>query len=405
MKRVRLYFVLSVVMVLVLLVSSAPGAFASPTGPTADTNDPFVRAARFFKNSRMPEGVVRAPEGTTAVAVGLNNPRGIAIGPDGGIYVAESGYGDPTHCSEFQPGFMVCVGDTGSVTRIENGVQERIATGMPSWSDPSGFGAMGPTDIAWRPRDAFFVTLGLGFEFTPDDLSAINPVGGFAGTLARMNPAGLWSVQANLYDFEANNNPDPTAIDSNPYGVIAVAGRHRIVADAGGNDLLKVNNTGGVTAITTFPDTMVPAPPFLGLPPGAQIPMQAVPTSVVRGPNNTYYVGQLTGFPFPSGGAKIYQVWPNGYKQVFAEGFTAIVDIAMGPDGSLYVVQIADDLMACETAGMCNGRVYKVDPAGNKTLLAQNLLVPGGVAVDNSGNVYVTVGAIFPGDGMVLRLN
>lgn len=404
MRRVRTYLVVSFSLVVVLLLSAAPGAFAGPTGPTADTNDPFVRAARFYKNHRAPN-VVQAPAGTTAIATGLNNPRGIAIGPDGGIYVAEAGYGDPASCGELFPGSEACVGASGSVTRIENGVQERIATGMPSWSDASGFGAIGPADIAWRPRDAFFVTLGLGFGIDPADLANINPVGGMAGTLARMNPNGYWSLQADLWAYEVANNPEPTAVDSNPYGVIAVSGRHRIVADAGGNDLLKINNTGGISTITTFPDTMVPAPPFLGLPPGAQIPMQAVPTSVVRGPNNTYYVGQLTGFPFPSGGAKIFQVWPNGEQAVFAEGFTAIVDVATGPDGSLYVVQIADDLLSCETMGVCNGQVYRVDSLGNKTLLATNLLAPGGVAVSQDGQVYVTIGTIFPGDGMVIRLD
>jgi sugar lactone lactonase YvrE len=97
-----------------------------------------------------------------------------------------------------------------------------------------------------------------------------------------------------------------------------------------------------VTPLATFANRLVDAPPFLGLPPGTQIPMDAVPTSVALGPDGDYYVGQLTGFPFPIGGANIYRVpAEGGTPEIVATGFTHIVDLAFGPDGSLYVLEIA----------------------------------------------------------------
>lgn len=399
MKRVRLHLAVSLTLALVMLLGAVPGAFASPTAPIA-SNDPFVRAANYFRTHRMPEAAMQVPAGMQVIGTGLNNGRGITVGPDGGLYIAESGSGDPSNCAELFPGFEACVGDSGSVTRIENGVQERIATGLPSWADSSGFGASGPAGITWKPRDAFFVTVGLGFGLSPDDLAAIDPIGGWFGTLMRMNPAGYWNVQADIYDYEATVNPDGGEIDTNPYGVVAIQGRNRIVADAGGNSLLKVNNNGHVSTVAVFPDTMFPGVPF---------PVQAVPTSVVQGPGNTYYVSQLVGFPFPVGGAKIYQVWPNGHMQVVADGLSAVVDVATGPDGNLYAVEIANDLFACETAGVCDGRLYRIDPnTGTKTMLANNLPYPGGVAVDSSGAIYVTLFSIFPevaGGGTVVRMN
>ena len=406
MKRVRLNVAVSLVLALVLLLGAAPGVFAGPTTPTAG-NDPFVRAANYFKTHQAPEAALQAPAGMEVIGTGLNNGRGITIGPDGGIYVAESGYGDPSNCAELFPGFEACVGDSGSVTRIENGVQERIATGMPSWADSSGFGASGPAGVTWKPRDAFFVTVGLGFGLSPDDLAAVDPIGDMFGTLMRMNPNGYWSPQADIYGYEAANNPDGGEIDTNPYGVLAIQGRNRIVADAGGNSLLKINNNGHISTLAVFPDTLVPAPPFIG-PPGTMIPMQAVPTSVTQGPNSTIYAAQLTGFPFPVGGAKVYQVWPNGFMQVKAEGFSAIVGMTTGPDGSLYVVEMAHDLLACENGGVCDGRLYKIDLAGVTTLLADGLPYPGGVAVDSNGVIYLTLFSIFPefaGGGQVVRLN
>lgn len=408
MKRVRLYFAVSFALVLVLLLSSAPGAFAGPPDPAYRSSDPFVRAATYLKTHRVAQSALQVPEGMQVIGTGLNNGRDIIIGPDGGLYIAENGSGDPSNCEELFPGFEACVGDSGSVTRIENGVQERIATGLPSWGDSSGFGATGPAGITWSPREGFYLTIGLGFGLSPDDLGAIDPIGDWFGSVARMNPNGYWNIQADIYDYEATQNPDDGEIDSNPYGLVTIQGRTRVVADAGGNDLLKVNNNGGVSTLAVFPDTFVPAPAFLGLPPGAMIPMQAVPTSVTPGPGNTLYAGQLTGFPFPVGGANVYQVWPNGYMQVKAGGFSSIVDITTGPDGSLYVLEFANDQLACETMGVCDGRLYKVDAGGGKTLVANNLPYPGGVAVASNGTIYLTLNSIFPeyaGGGQVVRMN
>ena len=114
------------------------------------------------------------------------------------------------------------------------------------------------------------------------------------------------------------------------------------MADAGANALLEVRANGTIDPLATFPDRMVDVLPFLGLPPGTQIPMDAVPTAVALGPDGNFYVGQLTGFPFPVGAANIYRVpAAGGTPEVFASGFTHIVDLTFGRDGSLYVVEIA----------------------------------------------------------------
>ena len=44
------------------------------------------------------KGGSAAPGGLKVVAEGLNNPRGIGIGPDGALYVAESGSGGAGPC-------------------------------------------------------------------------------------------------------------------------------------------------------------------------------------------------------------------------------------------------------------------------------------------------------------------
>ena len=67
--------------------------------------------------------------------------------------------------------------------------------------------------------------------------------------------------------------------------------------------------------------------------------MQAVPTGMVRGPDGALYVGQLTGFPFPVGGANVYRIVRGGEPEVYASGFTTITDIGFDERGRLYVLQ------------------------------------------------------------------
>lgn len=75
--------------------------------------------------------------GFTVIAKGLDNPRGIAIGEDGAIYVAKA---DTETCVESPgpEGGKECFGRTGAVTRIMDGSRERIADGFLSRAGPAG---------------------------------------------------------------------------------------------------------------------------------------------------------------------------------------------------------------------------------------------------------------------------
>ncbi len=221
-----------------------------------------------------------------------------------------------------------------------------------------------------------------------------------------MNPSGNWRLQQDLGAYEESANPTGDEQDSNPYGVLALPGKS-VLTDAGGNALNEVKANGNTTTLATFPDRLVDAPPFLELPPGTQIPMDTVPTSVTLGPDGNYYVGQLTGFPFPAGGANVYRVSAQGgVPEVYAEGFTAIIDVAFDVDGSLYVLELAKNgLLDAFIFNDWTGALIRVAPDGTRTEIAEGaLFAPGGIVVGPDGNLYVTTNSIFSGSGEVLRI-
>ena len=341
------------------------------------------------------------------VVSGLDNPRGLAFGPEGGLYIAQAGRGGDGPCGPGPEGTR-CYGESGTISRYDpkTGNVTDVVTGLPSLATEEGqMFAIGPNDLSLHGRGNLMFTIGFGGD--PGTRQAVfGPDGAKLARLGRATPDGKWRLLQDLGQSEADHNPAGDEVDSNPYGILALQGR-QIVADAGANALLQVRDNGAISALATFANRMVDAPPFLGLPPGTQIPMDAVPTSVALGPDGNYYIGQLTGFPFPVGAANIYRVPAGGgAPTVFASGFTHIVDLTFGPDGSLYVVEIAKNgLLAAFEGNDWTGALIRIAPDGTRTELVPGALTaPGGVAVGSDGALYVTNNAIFSNTGELIRI-
>lgn len=326
------------------------------------------------------------------IASGLDNPRGLAFGPEGALYVAEAGRGGNGPCTPFELfGGILCYGPTGAVTRIWRGSQTRIVTSLSSFAHQDGGFAFGPHDISFHGWGGAYVTVGACFA--PNDS---------CGRLIHLQASGQWQVVADLGAYEVLNNPDGLHEgESNPYAVLALSGE-RIVTDAAGNDLLRVASNGSISTLAVFPQRLVDAPPSLGLPPGIQLSMDSVPTAVAVGPDGAFYVGELTGFPFPVGGARIYRVVPGEAPQVYADGFTNVIDIAFEDDGNLLVLEIAKNSLL---SGDPTGALIRLKPNGSrKTLVSEGLTMPTAVVIGDDDALYISNCGACAGDGQVIRL-
>ncbi|HVK17226.1 MAG TPA: ScyD/ScyE family protein [Fimbriiglobus sp.] len=323
------------------------------------------------------------PADLTVVMSGLDNPRGLAFGPEGALYVAEAGRGGDGPSFEIRPGVIAKYGPTGAVSRLWHDEQARVATGLPSYIAPDG--ATGPHDISFQGRGNAYVTVGFGGN--PTRRSELGEVGAGFAQLVRLTPNGNWQNVFDIGTNEATANPGGGPLDSNPYGLLAEAGG-QVLTDAGGNVLLRIAANGTVSTLAEFPSR------------DDGHLTDAVPTCVTRGPDGAYYVGQLTGVPFAAGTANIFRVVPGEAPEVVYTGFKTIIDIDFGPDGSLYVLQHATGPFLSG-----NGALIRVAPDGTRTTIASEGLVrPTSVLVGNDGAVYVSNRGISVGTGEVLRI-
>lgn len=324
----------------------------------------------------------------TPVMTGLDSPRGLALGPEGGLYVAEAGsglLGGP--CAPVARG-LNCYSATGAISRLWKGRQERVVTGLPSVFNPVFMDITGPHDISLVGRGSAYVTIGWGG--TPASRAGLGELGSLFGALLKVEPSGHWRVVADISILE-ETNPAGGSVDSNPYGVLAEPGG-QFVTDAGGNYLLHIAPNGDVSLVTTFPS--VPAPfPFN--------PAQPVPTEVERGPDGALYVSELTGAPFAAGAAGIYRVVPGQAPQLYAGGFKTITDFTFGSDGSLYVVEYASSPLFLNGPG----KLIRVAVDGTRTTITTALNHPTGVVVDGNGVIYVSNNGNLPAVGEVLRID
>ncbi len=329
----------------------------------------------------------------TVIAGGLNNPRGIDLGPDGRVFVAEAG--------------------TGKVLVLRGGSVKTFASGLPTATSPEGE-TTGPVNVAVRGNGKVIAAIGGGPQDLDPHFDTVLRVGKHTRVLADIQ--AYRNAHPDLTDLD--QPPNPT--DSNAYGLAAISGGRTLVTDAAGNELDLIGPSGRIQTVAKFPNAVISTshlPPGV-VPPGVtEAPAEAVPTSVAVGPDGWWYVGELKGFPFTPGASRVWRIAPwarnvvcdptatHGPCTIFADGLTSITGLDFGPDGSLYVVEIVKDgVFNLFSGGDVTGALIRIKHGVRTELIAGQLRAPGDVAVSHDGTIYVTNGSVFPGGGQVLAI-
>jgi len=352
------------------------------------------------------------------IATGLDNPRGLTVRYDT-LYIAQSGKGGDGSLGcleEGAEGGAVCLGDTGKVSSLKlatNAAVKDLLTGLPSIagapeSDDPGGSASGPSDVSIDGVGQVWLTIGLGGTRTLAEQafpgqSALTDILGTEGKIS----GGKYVKRGDPAGFEEANDPNGDGADTNPNSLVTTGGGSVFVADSGGNTLINVHGNG-----TIDPKKDVRGlfnKPEIEFPPGSgtMVKPDAVPTSVTRGPDGAFYIGELTGFPFAPGTANVYKIRAGGSTvRTFATGFTNIMDLAVLPTGEVLVLEIfADGLLSGGP-----GALKKVSADGTTvtTLIGPEtgtLIAPGGIAVDSTGKyAYISNLSVAAGAGQILRV-
>jgi hypothetical protein len=361
-------------------------------------------------------GIPGVPEGAVVLASGLMSPRYLTVAEDGSVYVTEAGIGGDEEIAAPPPEGtpeataspvaaepLGTRGTTGQVTKIAaDGTVSVVASGLASYLI-GGFEATGPAGIVVS-GGSIWVSVGGQGELIMPALPTENSV------VSIDEATGEFAVVADIGAFELANNPDPNVVDSNVYGMDLGADGALHVADAGGNTVYHVDPaTGEITVLAVIPGIEIPedqAPPGGNPARGGALEADPVPTGVAANPAGGVFVSLLSGFPFPAGGTKIVAIAEDGTVTDVATGLTMCTDVAIGPDGQMYAVQISENFLVDPPAP---GSVVRVFANGTLEPVVPGLMLPNGIAFDPTGNLYIATGTVTPPGmdpaGMVLRID
>ncbi len=288
----------------------------------------------------------------TVVAEGLLAPIGLAEAPDGSILVAEDGTGDND--------------ESGGISIIQDGEVRRVISGFPSGRDSGDLSGSAMVGVS-PDGTAYIGNFGAGHLWTypVDDLIRVT------------TPLGLADLGQAM---QALNSVRLT----NPFDVTFDIQGRPVVADASGNGVATETDDGATRFIHRFGPIDDPASP---------LEIDPVPTGIER-VGNEYLVTLTGGCPYPDATGLLVAIDDDRSQRTVADGLYMPIDVALGPDGTIWVLEFADfeDDASCFTGKGYEpgtGRLSRLTDQGLEVVL-EGLDNPGAVLPASDGTVYIS---------------
>lgn len=322
------------------------------------------------------EGPLPTPSaGKVITTEPLLQPKGLAMGPDGMLYVAESGSGGTTPITV--DGGEGTIGNTGRISKIDpnTGARTTVADGLPSHASSEGE-AVGPADVAFIGSTLYYLQTHAGEAY------------GFPGTptgIYRVTATGDTVLVADLGQFNIDNPVDAITdgtqpdveVGGNPYSMQTRLSQFYVV-DGNHNRLLRSTTGGAVSQVVEFPD-------------------HPVSTGIDITSDGTIYVSYLGVGPFFPEDGKVVRVNPTtGVITQVAAGVAMLTDVEFGPGNQLYALQINDPQEAGEAFfAPGTGKIVKVNGDGTMSPIVTGLSFPTFMLFDGD-TAYVSNMGIAP---------
>jgi len=316
----------NIVLALIFLLTLAPAASLGMM--TAQDATPMAPDGATPAMGSPVASPVVSSQGITLAVGGLINPRGMTWADDGTMYVALAGSGGTTMGESMSPDEQeygpFFAGRTASVIRVEQvlnltaqGCPVAVAGGLPSTRGMSGH-TQGPADVA----------------FLDGELYVLQDSGSAAATAYPDMPNGVYRVESDgsvtlIADIMKWHDENPVAhvpydltVESETFAMLP-GDSFLWVLESNSGQVLQVTPDGTITRIADLSE---------GHP---------VPTGFALSDDGGVYVGFLTPAPYTDGSSKVVKVMPDGTVTDVWTGLTAVTGIAVGPDGTLYALEMA----------------------------------------------------------------
>jgi hypothetical protein len=305
-----------------------------------------------------------SPEAKVAVvATGLENPRGIAFGPDGRLYVAEGGLGGPRstvgQCKQVPaPVGPYLGGFTGRISAVDvtTGARTTIARHLPSSQTASTGGGFvsGVADVTFSHGTLYALIAGAGCSH------------GLAGTfnsIDRIGRGGGATPIANLSRFIKKHpvaNPDPNDFepDGTWYSFVPV-GDSLYAVEPNHGEVDVVKSDGRISRLVDVSATQG----------------HIVPTALAFS-KGQFVLGNLNTFVSGTQGhAEVFHLTMQGDLSEITSGLTAVTGVAVH-DKQIYAMEAFTGFYAPTPDDAHSGKVVRLAKDGSWRTIVRRLSFP-----------------------------